>query len=114
VFPVKGAVFFEGKPAAGAVVVLHPLSPQPAGTPLPHAQVAADGSFVLTTYVTGDGAPAGDHAVAITWKQKTEYAEQEGPDLIPSYFGDPKRSGLKATVRAEVNDLPPFRLTRKR
>ena len=56
VYPVKGSVFYEGRPAAGALVTLHPLTPQPAGTPLPRARVGADGSFVLTTHVNGDGA----------------------------------------------------------
>lgn len=113
VYPTKGSVFYEGKPAAGAVVVLHPLSLPPAGTPLPRARVSVDGSFVLTTYVTGDGAPAGEYAVSITWRQPMEHPEQEGPDLLPARYGEPKASGLKATVEPRPNQLQPIRVSRK-
>lgn len=113
VYPAKGVVFYEDKPAAGAVIMLHPLSPQPAGTPLPRARAGADGSFVLTTHITGDGAPRGEHAVTITWRQPTDHPEQEGPSLIPPRFGDPKTSGLKVTIEPQTNELPTIRLSRK-
>lgn len=113
VHAVKGSVFYENRPASGAVIQLHPVVPLPAGTPQPRARVQADGSFVLTTFVTGDGAPAGEYAVTVTWKQPMDHPEQEGPDLLPARFGDPKLSGIKATVAARDNELQAIRLSRK-
>src|SRR5688572_2850728 len=56
----QGQVLWEGKPLANAFVVLHPESPDlvPA-----RASTDASGNFTLTTFDTGDGAPAGDYKV---------------------------------------------------
>jgi hypothetical protein len=51
VYPVRGQVFYQGRPAAGALVRLHPLPPTPAPPFLPRGLVGADGSFTLTTDV---------------------------------------------------------------
>ena len=58
VYPVKGQVFYEGRPAAGAVVILHRAT-MAAHAPRPRGRADAKGEFALTTYQTADGAPAG-------------------------------------------------------
>lgn len=64
VHPVRGKVTFDGKPAAGAMVVFHPLSGEAAGGKLrPVAAVQDDGSFEAHTYDYKDGLPAGDYAI---------------------------------------------------
>src|SRR5690606_19402348 len=65
--PVQGSLLVNGKPAAGAMVVFHPAggaSIDERGS-RPKATVLPDGSFEVTTYQAGDGAPAGDYDVAV-------------------------------------------------
>src|SRR5262245_50800380 len=65
VFPVRGQVFYQSKPAVGAVVILNPQDASLEGKlPMhPTGKVEADGSFRITTYETHDGAPAGEYKV---------------------------------------------------
>src|SRR5688572_17397354 len=69
VFPVKGSVFVNGKAAEKALVIFHPLGDADPKAPRSTGEVAADGSFTLSTYTSGDGAPAGDYAVTVTWAE---------------------------------------------
>ena len=57
VYPVRGQVFVQGKPAAGALVMFHPLNDADSQTERPHGQADQDGVFVLSTYGAHDGAP---------------------------------------------------------
>jgi hypothetical protein len=59
VHPVSGQVFFAGKPTPGAVVVFHPVGTEDPQGPRPSGKVQEDGSFSLTTFTPGDGAPEG-------------------------------------------------------
>ena len=42
----------------------------------------ANGEFELTTYRTGDGAPAGTYVVTLEWKRPDDHPEQ-GAELLP-------------------------------
>jgi hypothetical protein len=136
-YPVRGKVFFEGKPAAKALVVLHPLDDSDPEAPRPRAVVGPDGSFEIFTVTKGDGAPAGRYAVAVIGKQKkarparqarTHRArkgkkhegrpqqtrkKESGPPVvqkIPARFWDPKTSGLIVEVHEGINEFEPFDL----
>src|SRR5688572_20752206 len=67
VFPVKGSVFVAGRSATKALVIFHPLNDPDPKAPRPTGEVAADGTFTLSTHTAGDGAPAGEYAVTVTW-----------------------------------------------
>src|SRR4051812_645519 len=67
VSPVRGSGLGAGKPAVKALVIFHPLNDADAKAPRPTGEVAADGSFALSTHTTGDGAPAGEYAVTVLW-----------------------------------------------
>jgi hypothetical protein len=113
VFPVRGKVLYNGKPAAGAFVVFHPLSPSGADVPRPRAHAAEDGTYHLTTHLTNDGAPAGEYAVTVTWPgppPKGADREDEGPDRLQGRYANPKTSGLRADVKDGGNEIPPFTL----
>jgi hypothetical protein len=113
VFPVRGQVFVDGKPAAGATLFFNPVEPDPDAV-APFAVVDAGGSFSLTTYLTFDGAPAGEYVVTIRWPGAPQRAEGErGPDRLKGLYGNPKNSTLRATVEKKSNELRPFRLTTK-
>jgi hypothetical protein len=106
VFPVRGQVFVQDKPAVGAFVLLIPLhEPAQPIDPRPRGQVENDGSFTLSTYDANDGAPAGDYVVTITWP-----GGEDPEDKLLGRYSDRARSKLRATVRAGPNELPPFRL----
>jgi hypothetical protein len=118
VFPVKGEVFYEGKPAVGAVVFFHPLnagiadSQNPASDPRPTGRVQENGSFELTTYKTNDGAPTGSYRVGVVWT-KAKGGGDDVENLLPLDYMDPEKAGLPVIdVRSEPNVLPAFHLAR--
>lgn len=110
VYPVKGRVLYEGRPAPGAVVILHLATGEPAKVSRPHARADANGDFELTTYRTGDGAPAGTYVVTLEWKQAGDHPEQ-GAELLPPVYGDPSTSKLRATVTPGANEPLVLQLT---
>jgi hypothetical protein len=118
-FPVRGQVFYEGKPTPDALVIFHPLNDPDPRAMRPLGRVGADGRFTLTTYRAGDGAPAGDYAVTVTWQKEedrqslpVEERKKDEPNLLPERYGRPETSGLRVRVEEGVNDFPPFRLGR--
>lgn len=113
VHPVQGKVTYGKKPATGAVVVLRPTSPSQPQELLPRGEVGADGSFQLSTYVKGDGAPVGEYAVTITWPQQKIDAAGDpmiGPDLLRGRFNKPRSSPWKVQIHEGNNELKPFQL----
>src|SRR5690349_13788264 len=69
-YPVRGQVFFQDKPAEGATAVFQPANASDVNALKPSGVVGADGSFPLSTSTLDDGAPAGDYVVVITWSPK--------------------------------------------
>src|SRR5262245_61079551 len=67
VYPVSGQVFVGDKPAVQAFVVFHPKEDDSLEATRPYGHVGTDGSFSLTTYDPGDGAPAEEYIVTIVW-----------------------------------------------
>lgn len=108
-YPVSGKVEFNGQPAEGATVVLHPTDPN---SPKPSGTVGADGSFTLQTHPYGEGAPAGDYAVIITWYPPNSRGVENPKSKLPPRYADPTQSGLKATVQAGPTELELFKLTK--
>ena len=108
---VTGRVLLEGNPAHGAVVILHPSNGE-ATTNRPRAKTDAKGEFTLTTFTNGDGAPAGDYTVTVEWKRADDHPEQ-GTDLLPSVYSDPKTSKLKVTITPGNNEPLSLKLSRK-
>jgi hypothetical protein len=107
-YPVKGQVFFDNKPAEGATVVFH-LKDGPADAPKPSGTVGADGSFTLNTYPHGDGAPAGQYMVLITWYPPNARDLDNPKNQLPEVYGTPS-SPLTATVKEGPNEIEPFRI----
>ena len=103
VFPVDGKVVLGDKPAHKALVTFHASNPV-AGVPLPQAVVRDDGTFSLTTYETGDGAPAGNYVVTISLRGKKKKTDgTTGKELIekmPARVLDPTKSDLRVQVKA--------------
>jgi hypothetical protein len=109
VFPVKGRVLYEGKAAGGAVVILH-ATDEAVKASRPHARADANGEFELTTYRTGDGAPAATYVVTLEWKQANDTPEG-GRELLPPVYSHPNTSKLRVTVTPGPNEPLVLRLT---
>ena len=111
--PASGQVFVAGKPAEGAIVVLHSLDPSTATAFKPAGKVDADGIFTLSTRRQGDGAPAGEYIVTIVWLgdlSTIDPATGEVPVRLSPHYGDPKTSPLRASIERGKNEIPAFYL----
>ncbi len=123
VYPVKGEVRLNNEPTEGAFLVFHPVSgdatkgDKRTGEPLkPTAQVKSDGSYLLTTYTEGDGAPAGDYAVTLEWRKlvKKEGDVAAGPNVIPPEYARPESTPWKVTVKTDANLVEPKQIEKKK
>lgn len=119
VVPVSGKVQVKDQPAAGAMVMFHPLPIQPGRFDMIRSRgtVTADGTFQLTTYNTNDGAPEGEYAVTVYWPGKrvgppdpNDEISDLPPDQLGLRYSDPARTPLRATVAAPNAQLNPFEL----
>lgn len=119
-YSVRGRVLLDSKPFKGAFVALIPKDTSKfVMNERPQATTDENGNFVLSTYLTGDGAPAGEYWVGID--SPNAPAEDDGSDQavrkkkgapsIPTKYNVAQKSGIQVTVVAGNNDLPPFELT---
>jgi hypothetical protein len=111
-YPVTGQVFYLDRPAEGALVVFQPINAGP-DAPMPTGKVGADGSFKLSTLDRGEGAPAGDYIVLVTWFPPDAREQTNPRNQLPERYGSPTDSPLRATVNKGPTELEPFRLTKK-
>lgn len=112
VHPVRGQVYYDGKPAAGVKVYLLPTSaPMVPRVPRnPHGVTAADGTFELSTYGNKDGAAEGGYQVSLVWTEAPKDGEEASDhDKLLGWYG-PIHSKLTAQVKPGANDLPAFKL----
>src|SRR5262249_11350694 len=133
VYPAQGHVFFNGKPVPHALVTLHPLGAQPQGAqpqgvqpqnaadkkpPRPHGTAGEDGRFTLTTYQSGDGAPAGEYGVTVEcWLTNARAGTREGDsppptNRLPARYGRVETSGLRVRIEQGDNQIPTIKLSR--
>jgi hypothetical protein len=112
VHPVSGQIIFEGKPAVGAMVVLHRVSEPLPPDVSPVATTGADGGFQISTYQAGDGAPAGDYVATVEWRKVVGQggSSAPGPNVIPAKYGKRDSSPLKVTISDSSNVLEPFQI----
>ncbi len=105
---VVGKVLRKGAGLPNATVVFH-AKDSAKGFFKPRATTNANGEFVLTTYESGDGAPAGEYEV--TLEQWIFLNPEVGAtNRLPNKLGVPSTSGLKATVAKTANSIPAFEL----
>ena len=111
VHPVEGKVILGNGSPEGAIVILHPEDTS-LDTLRPSAKVAADGSFKITTYQNGDGAPAGTYKVTVQlYKLPAKPSEfKPGRNVLPAAYGSPKTSQLSVAVAEGTNEISPIHL----
>ncbi len=98
-YPVRGRVFYEGKPAVGALVVFLPQDPATPQAHIASALVAPDGSYVLGTHKPMDGALAGPYVVTI-WSRQSTTAR------LPARYASRRTTPLTAIVEMGPTDVP--------
>ncbi len=106
VVPVAGRVLLDGEPIQDADVVLHPAQAVDDGLPvyMPRGRTGADGTFRLSTYRTGDGAPPGEYLVALSWGGPLAGLSEDEQDALPERLSRkyllPGTSGIKVAVES--------------
>ena len=80
---VTGKIIYQGKPVEGAQVTFHNTSE--AGGRSASGRTAADGTFSLTTFKTGDGAVPGNYIVTVS---KVEGGASDDIDVGEDDYGD--------------------------
>jgi hypothetical protein len=115
VFPVAGKVLIDGQPGAEARLVFYPTDAADTMALKPTAVADEQGNLVVTTYVTGDGAPAGEYKVGLEWpKMVNNFGRiQPGPDRLGGKFKDAASSKWTVRITEGNNTLPDFVVTSK-
>lgn len=112
--PVKGSLLVNGKPANGALITFHPANGIGNGRVIRSlATVKEDGSFVLTTFNSYDGAPPGEYVVTVYWPGPVSAdspAGEIGPDRLKGRFSTPDRPLTRVTIREGANELPTLKI----
>jgi hypothetical protein len=114
VHPVEGKVLFNDQPCAEAEVVFHPLDGQLERGRRPQATTDANGRFVITTNIAGDGAVAKEYAITVELRDKIMRGEdmvRDGPNLLPARYAKPETSKLRYRVVEGINQVPVLKLT---
>ena len=109
--PVRGQVYYDGKPAAGVQVFLFPVAaPMVPEIPTnPHGVTGLDGRFEIGTYAAADGAAEGSYQVVLYWPGEDNGEEEATEDRLLGWY-TVARSKLTATVKPGGTELPPFKL----
>jgi hypothetical protein len=119
-WPVTGSVRINGRPAEGALVVLHPVP----GTVVAEAEKVRptgscdrDGNFVIGTWQQADGVPAGRWKATVEWFLSADMAEEADPetarseqDRLGGAYADPEETPLTVDVTNSAVQLPSFEL----
>lgn len=109
-YPATGRITINGEAPAGAVVELHSVGEQPdVRDSRPWAVVQEDGSYSLTTYETGDGAPLGEYAVTVKWPP--DVSKPSLVDRLGGVYARPESSAWKVSISDGDNELPPITIT---
>ena len=109
--PAIGTITFKGQPIPGAFVTLHPKTPAE-NVPTPRASVGRDGTFEVTTFKGGDGAPEGEYVVTVQWYKPIKKGSDilSGPNVIPPKYSQPKTSDIVVRIAAGQSELKPIKL----
>ena len=111
-YPATGQVMAGTQPVAGAFVRFTPVDA--VGSPdalTSQAQTESDGTFSLSTYEKGDGAPAGSYAVTLTWPANAAGARKSadpGPDRLNGRYADAKSAEWIIEITEGENVLEPI------
>lgn len=113
VVAVTGKITYQGEPPAGAQVVLHPVSKSAESNVAPSGVVKEDGTFQISAYDQGDGAPPGEYVATVQWFRVVSTGEGgggRGPNVLPTAYADPATSPIKVKVESSATQLDPIEI----
>src|SRR3954469_24030102 len=111
-YQVKGAVLVDGKPAAKVFIAMHPKKVSDERPYVCNGESNENGEFVMSTFVTGDGVPAGEYDVTFTWPvRKNPISTLWEGDNLKGRYADKAKSTFKVTIEPKEQKLEPFKLT---
>jgi len=109
--PAFGVMKVDGKAAEGAIIMLWSTgNPVDRRDSHPWAMVSPDGTYQLTTYTSGDGAPEGEYKVMFYWPTTSESLEI-APDRLKGKYSSLESPYLKVAIVSGKNELPPIEVT---
>ncbi len=98
-YPVSGIVILDGKPVRTGTVELESIDYGTAAT----GKIRDDGTFVLGTYSSSDGATAGKHRVIVIQliiaDGFVKHEKDHGPS-VPTRYSRYETSGLTAEIQS--------------
>ena len=107
VYPVTGAVFYQGKPAEVGLGYLGPIGRQRPEIAAARRPGAGEGRILsLDHYLSYDKAPAGRYAVTIVYPsaaKKEENDENIGPDVLQGRYANSNTTPLMVEVKEDIN-----------
>ncbi|GIW98619.1 MAG: hypothetical protein KatS3mg111_1952 [Pirellulaceae bacterium] len=110
--PAQGRITINGSPPVGAVITLYPTGGKvDTRNSTPWALVEEDGSFTLSTYELGDGAPAGAYKLTVRWPVDVTDMSAALTDRLQGAYSRPERSQWTVTIEEGENQLPPIEIT---
>ena len=112
---MKGSVVFRGPEAQEALIVFHPIQAEAiqaesVGHGRSFGQIQKDGSFVVSTYETGDGMPRGQFVATVTWRVPGPDDEPGMDVLAQTKYASPVSSPLRVVVDGKQKEFEPFLL----
>lgn len=108
--PVEGRVTINGEPPEGALVHLYPVGEKvDIRGSRPWGMVEADGTYTLSTYELGDGAPVGEYTFTITWP--VDPSTPSPTDRLGYAYSSAEKSDYGVTVVEGVTELEPIEMT---
>ena len=104
IVPVAATVRAGGEPAAGALLVLHPLYRTGPKAVRPQGRVGTDGAVEWATFDRGDGVPPGEYVVTAIWNRTIDVDGEmrPGENILPGRFERPETSPLRMCVSADM------------
>ena len=101
--PVKVSLSFEGKPASGAFVTLHPRLADELNTARPYGYVGNDGQIQWAAERSGNRLPSGEYVVTAVWNRSVEVdgETERGLNVLPEEYRKFATSPLRLTVNED-------------
>jgi hypothetical protein len=115
VYPVKGKILVNGKPANECKIYLNRTFDDK-NPVMPTGLTNESGEFQITSYDTNDGAPEGKYVVTIEWRERSGLTKMDydGPDRLGGAYAKVESTkglpGFTVQVERQPQELPPFEL----
>jgi hypothetical protein len=118
VYPARGQVFVNGKPAEKAEVFFFSTSAEHPRTGASQAEVDKDGWYTLSTYKDKDGAPEGTYIVTVVWPDGPKPPEEgfqrkqtpKPMDRLGGRYATREESTLRRTIPHGGGEIEAIRI----